>query len=180
MKNIKLNAANIISIRKNLDNTIIKYWKIIRSENVISKKAESKGLYSGYNLKALYNEITQMSEKRILIKGILQCLNNGITTFDFNSFKKTNNYSIFAASEAKEIIAQLKMIKTLDPSTKAKKGLKVLPKKETFSSAKIASLIAEQQRLVNKYDANLTKFNDNTSIELSADISDKFTKDIAA
>ena len=38
-KSIKLNSANIISIRKNLDVTINKYWKIIRAENLMSKKA---------------------------------------------------------------------------------------------------------------------------------------------
>ena len=38
-KSMKLNSANIISIRKNLDVTINKYWKIIRAENLMSKKA---------------------------------------------------------------------------------------------------------------------------------------------
>ena len=178
-KSIKLNSANIISIRKNLDITINKYWKIIRAENLMSKKAVAAKQGSGLDLKSLYNQIMQMTEKRIMIKGILVALNNGITTFSYEDFKKTNNYSIFAACEAKEAIAQLKMVKTLDPSTKAKKGLKAMPKREIFSSAKIAQLIHEHQLLANKFNSNLEKFNNDTSVEITGIIADTFEKDLA-
>lgn len=178
-KSIKLNSANIISIRKNLDVTINKYWKIIRAENLMSKKAVAAKQGSGLDLKSLYNQIMQMTEKRIMIKGILVALNNGITTFSYDDFKKTNNYSIFAACEAKEAIAQLKMVKTLDPSTKAKKGLKAIPKREIFSSAKIAQLIHEHQLLANKFNSNLEKFNNDTSVEITGIIADTFEKDLA-
>lgn len=173
-KSIKLNSGKIISIRKELDTTINKYWKIIRSENVISKK-----LNNNYDLKQLYNEITQMQLKRIKIKGILFNLNMGITTFDYEEFKKTNNYTIFAAGEIKETIAQLKMIKTLNPTEKSKKGLKGLGKKETFTSAKISSLINTLQIKANKYDAELEKFNNNTEIDITEELAD-FEKYIAA
>ena len=178
-KSIKLNSANIISIRKNLDVTINKYWKIIRAENLMSKKAVAAKQGSGLDLKSLYNQIMQMTEKRIMIKGILVALNNGITTFSYEDFKKTNNYSIFAACEAKEAIAQLKMVKTLDPSTKAKKGLKAMPKREIFSSAKIAQLIHEHQLLANKFNSNLEKFNNDTSVEITGIIANTFEKDLA-
>lgn len=178
-KSIKLNSANIISIRKNLDVTINKYWKIIRAENLMSKKAVAAKQGSGLDLKSLYNQIMQMTEKRIMIKGILVALNNSITTFSYEDFKKTNNYSIFAACEAKEAIAQLKMVKTLDPSTKAKKGLKAMPKREVFSSAKIAQLIHEHQLLANKFNSNLEKFNNDTSVEITGIIADTFEKDLA-
>lgn len=178
-KSIKLNSANIISIRKNLDVTINKYWKIIRAENLMSKKAVAAKQGSGLDLKSLYNQIMQMTEKRIMIKGILVALNNGITTFSYENFKKTNNYSIFAACEAKEAIAQLKMVKTLDPSTKAKKGLKAMPKREIFSSAKIAQLIHDHQLLANKFNSNLEKFNNDTSVEITGIIADTFEKDLA-
>lgn len=178
-KSMKLNSANIISIRKNLDVTINKYWKIVRAENLMSKKAVAAKQGSGLDLKSLYNQIMQMTEKRIMIKGILVALNNGITTFSYEDFKKTNNYSIFAACEAKEAIAQLKMVKTLDPSTKAKKGLKAMPKREVFSSAKIAQLIHEHQLLANKFNSNLEKFNNDTSVEITGVIADTFEKDLA-
>jgi hypothetical protein len=178
-KSIKLNSANIISIRKNLDTTINKYWKIIRAENLMSKKAVAAKQGSGLDLKSLYNQIIQMAKKRIMIKGILVALNTGVTTFSYEDFKKTNNYSIFAACEAKEAIAQLKMVKTLDPSTKAKKGLKAMPKREVFSSAKIAQLIHEHQLLANKFDSELEKFNNETSVEITDSIADTFEKDLA-
>lgn len=179
-KSIKLNSANIITIRKNIDTTINKYWRIIRAENLMSKKAVAAKQGSGLDLKSLYNQIMQLSEKRIIIKGILVALNTGTKTFSYEDFKTTNNYSIFAACEAKEAIAQLKMIKTLDPATKAKKGLKSMPKREVFSSAKIAQLIHEQQLLANKFDSNLEKFNNNTSVEITGITADKFEADLAA
>ncbi len=180
MTSTKLNSATIINIRKNLDTNITKYWKIIRAENVLSKKAIQKNMYSGLDLKHLYNAITQMAEKRIIIKAMLMYLNLGITTFDYDKFKKTNNYAIFAACEAKEAIAQLKMITTLNPTTKAKKGLKAMPKREVFSSAKIAQLIHEQQLIANKYDTAMEEFNSGNSIELPTNLNDKFKDCLAA
>lgn len=178
-KSIELDSAAIINIKKKLDASITKYWHIIRNENVMSKKAIAAKQGSGYDLKALYNLITQMQEKRIKIKGILQQLNNGNTSFNYEEFKKTNNYHIFAACEAKEAIAQLKMIKTINPSEKSKKGLKGLSNKETFTSAKIASLIKNLQLEANKHDAELEKFNNETSIDIS-EFADDFKEFIAA
>lgn len=177
-KSIKLNSATIINIRKNLDIEINKAWRTIRSENVIAKNAIKAGLGSGKDLKALYNSICQMSEKRIKIKAALCYLNMGMK-FDYNEFKKTNNYSIFAAGEAKEAIAQLKMVPTLDPATKAKKGLKGLSKTETFTSAKIASLIKDLQLKANKFDAEMESFNNKTTIDLG-ELSADFEIDVAA
>jgi len=178
-KSIKLNSANIINIRKNIDITKKKYWKIIRAENVMSNKEIKNGLGSGFDLKNLYNEIMQMSEKLVYVKGMLFNLNMGQTTFDKESFKKTNNYSIFMACEMKEAIAQLKMVPTIDPNLKAKKGLKNLGKKETFTSAKIAALIKDLQLKANKYDAAMEKFNSETSIDI-ADLSEDFESFVTA
>lgn len=178
-KSIKLYSNNIINIRKNLDTKITKYWKIIKAENVMSIKAAKAGMGSGLDLKALYNEITQLQAKRIKIKGMLMYLNMGKTTFNYDEFKKTNNYSIFAACEAKEAIAQLKMIPTINPTEKAKKGLEGTGKKETFTSAKIASLLKDLQLVANKHDADLEKFNKNTTIDI-ADSTDDFTEFMTA
>ena len=136
----------------------------------MSNKAIKAGQGSGKDLKALFNYIQQLREKRIKIKGMKQYLNMGITTFDYEAFKKTNYYAIFAACEAKETIAQLKMIPTINPTLKAQK---------TFSSAKIAQLIHDQQLIANKYDAMLEKFNNETSIELASE-SDEFKQYLAA
>ena len=178
-KSIKLNSANIITIRKNIDITINKYWRIIRAENLMSKKAIAAKQGSGLDLKSLYNQIMQLSEKRIMIKGILVALNTGTTTFSYEDFKKTNNYSIFAACEAKEAIAQLKMIPTINPVEKSQKGLKGTGKKETFTSAKIAQLIKNLQLKANKYDSQLEKFNTETTIDIPESLSNMFKDDIA-
>lgn len=166
-KSIKLNSGNIINMRKSIDEKKKKYWKYIKSENCLSIK-EIKAGFRTHDLKALYNEITQMSEKLVYIKGMLFYLNMGITTFDKEAFKKTNNYSIFMACEIKEAIAQLKMIPTLNEKTKASKGLKAIGKDEVFTSAKIAALIKDLQLKANKFDTAMEKFNNETEIDITS------------
>lgn len=177
-KSIKLNSGNIITMRQEIDAKKKKYWKIIRTTNLLSKKEISNG-FRTHDLKNLYNEITQMAEKLVLIKGMLFYLNMGITTFDKEAFKKTNNYSIFEACEMKEIIAQLKMVPTLDPKTKSQKGLKAIGKEEVFTSAKIAALIKDLQLKANKFDAAMDKFNSETEIDITS-VSDEFKDEFSA
>ena len=178
-KSIKFNSSNIIKIRQNIDKKKKDYWKIIRAENVMSNKEIKAGLGSGKDIKALYNEITQLSEKLVYIKGMLAALNTGETTFDKNAFKKTNNYSIFMATEMKEAVAQLKMVPTIDPATKAKKGgASKMGKSEIFTSAKIASLIKELQLKATKYDNDMEEFNSNNEIDI-ASLSDDFKEYLA-
>ena len=179
-KSIKLNAANILSMKKKIDSEITKYSHIIRDENVMSKKAKAAGQGSGMDLKALYNTIQQLRSKRIMLKGMIQYLNMGTTTFNYENFKKTNYYAIFSACEAKEDITLLKMIKTLNPQLKAQKGKKNIGSTETFSKEKIAQLIHDQQLEANKYDAMLSKFNTDAMIELDDSISEDFKTDITA
>lgn len=179
-KSIKLNAANTLSIKKKIDNDITKFSHIIRDENVISKKAKAAGQGSGLDLKSLYNTIQQLRAKRIMLKGMIQYLNMGMTTFSYEDFKKTNYYAIFSACEAKEDITLLKMIKTLNPQLKAQKGKKNIGSVETFSKEKIAQLIHDQQLEANKFDAMLEKFNTDATIEISGDKSDDFKEYITA
>ena len=171
---IKLNAAKILSIKKKIDKDITDFSHIIRDENVMSKKAKAAGQGSDYDLKALYNTIQQLRTKRIMLKGMIQYLNMGTTTFNYEDFKKTNYFAIFSACEAKEDIALLKMIKTLNPQFKAQKGKKNIGSTETFSKEKIAQLIHDQQLEANKYDAMLEKFNTGTDIEIDENSSDSF------
>ena len=179
-KSIKLNAANTLSIKKKIDNDITKFSHIIRDENVMSKKAKAAGQGSGLDLKSLYNTIQQLRAKRIMLKGMIQYLNMGMTTFSYEDFKKTNYYAIFSACEAKEDITLLKMIKTLNPQLKAQKGKKNIGSVETFSKEKIAQLIHDQQLEANKFDAMLEKFNTDAIIEISDDKSDDFKEYITA
>jgi len=177
-KSIKLNSGKIINMRKDIDAKKKKYWSYIKSENLMSKKEIKAGLRT-HDLKALYNEITQMAEKLVYIKGMLFYLNMGTTTFDKEAFKKTNNYSIFMACEMKEAIAQLKMIPTLDQKTKAQKGLKAMNKEEVFTSAKIATLVKDLQLKANKFDTNMENFNNSTEITIDDTLTDMFKSDLA-
>ena len=178
-KSIKLNSGKIIAMRDEINSKKKKYWNYIKAENLLSKK-EIKNGYRTHDLKELYNEITQMAEKLVYIKGMLFYLNMGMTEFDKDKFKKTNNYSIFMACEMKEAICQLKMIPILDPKTKAQKGLKAMSKDEVFTSAKIAALIKDLQLKANKFDADMENFNNNTEISIDETTSDMFKTDIAA
>ena len=58
------------------------------------------------------------------------------------------------------------IIKMKKNNRPAKKGLKNIGKSETFTSAKIASLIKNLQLKANKFDAAMEKFNDKTTIDL--------------
>jgi NDP-sugar pyrophosphorylase family protein len=177
-KSIKLNSGKIISMRDEINATKKKYWKIIRTTNLLSK-AEIKNGFRTHDIKSLHNQITQLAEKLVLVKGMLCYLNMGIAIFDEEEFKKTNNYSIFQACELKEIIAQLKMIPTLDPKTKSQKGLKAIGKDEVFTSAKIAALIKDLELKANKFDNSMDNFNKNTEIDITT-ISDKFETELTA
>lgn len=177
-KSIKLNSGNIINIRKNIDEKKKKYWKIIKTTNVLSNK-EVKNGFRTHDLKSLYNEITQLADKLVYVKGMLFYLNMGITTFNKEEFKKTNNYSIFMACEMKEAIAQLKMIPTLNEKIKATKGLKNIGKSEVFTSAKIAALIKDLQLKANKFDTAMEKFNNETEINIT-DIDEDYKTLLAA
>lgn len=178
-KSIKLNSGKIIAMRDSINKNKKKYWDYIKAENLLSKKEINAGLRT-HDLKNLYNEITQMSEKLVYIKGMLMYLNMGITEFDSAAFKKTNNYSIFMACEMKEAICQLKMIPTLDQKTKAQKGLKNIGKDEVFTSAKIAAMIKDLNLKANKFDSDMEKFNNNTEIALDDKTTPMFTNDLAA
>jgi hypothetical protein len=177
-----MNSKDIIIARKKLDETITKYWHIIKLENVMPTKAVAAGMGSGLDLKELYNQITQMAETRIKLKLMLNAINNGISSFNYEEEKKKHYYTIFAACEEKEKVAHWKEIikKTIDPKEKARKGAKGTGKREVFTSAKITSLINTIQLNINKYDTKIEEYNNKTSIDFNADIDTDIKNLIAA
>lgn len=181
-KTTKMNSKDIIIARKKLDETITKYWHIIKTENVMSNKAVKMGVGSGLDLKELYNQITQMAETRIKLKLMLNAINNGISTFNYAEEKKKHYYTIFAASEEKEKLAHWKDIikKTIDPKEKARKGVKGTGKREIFSSAKITALSNELQLKINSLDTKIEEYNNKTSVDINSEMDDDITKLIAA
>lgn len=170
-KTTKMNSMDIIIARKKLDETITKYWHIIKTENVMSLKAIKAGIGSGFDLKELYNKITQMAETRIKLKLMLNAINNGISTFNYEEEKKKHYYTIFAACEEKEKVAHWKDIikKTIDPKEKARKGVKGTGRREIFTSAKITQLINDIQLNINKFDAKLEEYNKVTTVTIDTD-----------
>jgi len=106
MKSMKLNSKDIIALRDKICKTKTKYWRIIKSENIMTKKAKAAGVGSGFDLKALHNEILQMTNTLIKIKLMLNAINNGMTKFNYNDAKKTHYYTIYLACEKKEQMAQ--------------------------------------------------------------------------
>ena len=176
-----MNSKDIIIARKKLDETITKYWHIIKTENVMSNKAVKMGVGSGLDLKELYNKILQMSETRIKLKLMLNAINNGISSFNYEEEKKKHYYTIFAACEEKEKLSHWKEIikKTIDPKEKARKGMKGVGKREIFSSAKITSLTNSIQLEINKLDAKIEEYNKKTSIEFASDDNTDITKLLA-
>lgn len=176
-KTTKMNSKDIIIARKKLDETITKYWHIIKTENVMSNKAIKAGVGSGLDLKELYNKITQMANTRIKLKLMLNAINNGVSSFNYEDEKKKHYYTIFAACEAKEQVAHWKDIikKTIDPKEKARKGIKGTGKREIFSSAKITSLIGNLQLEINNLDTKIENYNNNTSIDFNIETDSDIT-----
>ena len=145
----KLQAKEILDIREKLDAEIMKSWKELR-EDAISPK----------NFVQRYNHIQHLQNKRIVIKGLLMYLNENRKTFDYESFKVSNNYSIFAACEDKEAVAQLKMFSSVACTGMEREN------RDTQTNEMIVSLIKSRQNEAENYDAAMEKFNNETYIEV--------------
>lgn len=163
----KIKSKDIITKRNTINSEIIKYWKIIRQENIISKSAVKAGMGSGYDLKQLYNLITQLSENRIRTKLYLQALNMGLTGVDLVSTLNGSNYeNIYRLNEKKEILVQLGLIKTLNPEYKSRMGKKI-SMTETFTKQKLDIMKKELQLEINALEKTIETFNDNTEISIT-------------
>lgn len=179
-KSIILNSTNIINTRDNLSKTISSYWKTIESTNLMSKKAVKEG-YRKYDLKSLYNTITQMATNRVKAKLLINAINSGIKKFDFANIKSDHYYHIYMLNELNEQKTHLTIVKakhTIDPATKAKAGKAGLGKDEVFTNAKCAQLIADLDIKIQALKADIETFNKQASIEIDKD--DEFAKQFAA
>ena len=168
-KSTKLTSKDLIIARDNICKTKTRYWRIIKTENIMPTKAIKTNIGSGFNLKVLYNKILQMSNTLVKIKLMINAINSGITTFNYDDAKKTHYYNIYVASELKEHLAHWEEIlkkSTINPAAKAKAGAKGTGKKETFSSAKITSIKKNLQLEINKIDALIAKYNEDTTLSI--------------
>lgn len=176
-KSIKTSSKSLIALRDSICKDKTRYWRIIKSENVMSIKAKKAGIGSGFDLAALHNKILQMSDTLIKVKLMLNDINRGVTKFDYEEAKKSHYYNIFKASELKEQLAHWEEIMkkaTLNPVAKAKAGSagKSLGKTETFTSDKINAIKKKLQLEINKIDGEIAKFNESASIEITDDNDD--------
>lgn len=173
-KSINLTSKDLITKRDDMCKMKTNYWRIIRSENVMSKNAKKAGVGSGFDLAALHNKILQLSENIIKVKLMLIAINHakkgdGIT-FNYEDAKKTHYYTIYAASEKKEQLAHWEEIlkkATINPVAKKKAGPKGTGKVETFSVEKITAMKNKLQLDINKLNADISKFNDETTITVT-------------
>lgn len=164
-----VNSNDIISIRKRIDSDINKYWRVIRSENIMSDDKSKANVGSGYDLKALLNTIHQLSNKRVRLKMMLQAINLGM--FDKNKHidlslisKHTNFETIFQACELKEELSHLETIHTLKPLTE---GTVVKHKLiETFDGKAIGRMKHALLLKINKVNKQMEDYNNSTFIDL--------------
>lgn len=167
-----MKSKNIIDARKQLCTDITKYWSIIRTENIISKKAKEAKLGSNYDLKSVLNTINQLAEKRVKIKLLLQAINMGIT--NYSEFKTNTNYeNIYKLNEANEAFTQISLIETIKPQFKAQKG-EDSTFVETFSFAKKQALLKDLTLKINNLNKKIKEFNDNTEITMDDELSSLF------
>jgi len=171
-------SKDIIALRNEICLTKTRYWRIIQAENVMTIKAKKAKVGSGMDLAVLYNKILQMSETLIKLKLMLNAINNGIKTFNYDDAKKTHYYNIYRACELKEQLAHWEEIlkkATINPATKAKAGKAGTGKKETFTSAKIGSIKNKLQLEINKVDEEIARFNNEATLTID---NDDFIKDM--
>lgn len=155
-----MKSKDIINTRKRLDNDITRYWKIIKTENIIPKEMKRH-----YDIKKLLETIQDLSAERVQIKLYLQCINMGLKKL--SDLPEDNNYkNIFLLSEKREQLVQLGYIKTIDPKLKRAKGKSNLKVTEELTSAYIAKLKNSLQLEINKLEKDIEDFNDNLEFEI--------------
>lgn len=173
-KSINLDINALIAYRDNICKTKTKYWHIIKTENVISKKDKKAG-FGKYDLATLHNQIMQMSETLIKIKLMINMINMNTDiskpiSFDFEEAKKSHYYNIFKASELKEQFTHWDDIQkkaTINPAIKAKAGAKGTGKIETFSFQKIKAMKDKLQLAINDTDKKIADYNNKAILTIT-------------
>lgn len=156
---MKSTAKNILSKRDNFSNTIAKYWNIIMIENVVLRNYKRN-----YDLKALFNEIIELSQKRSMAKFKALCVNMGFTKM--TDIPKDNiQLDIFNLAELKEIKVKLGKIRTINPKLKASKSKKALNKTEILTSNWIKERIKEIDLKITEIEKKISEFNESHELD---------------
>lgn len=174
-------SKDIINTRDNISKKISSYWKTIEATNLMSNKAVAAGMRK-YDLKALYNEITQLAIHRVKSKLLLNAINSGIKKFSFNGIEKTHYYKIYMLNELQEQKVHMMIVNlkhTINPTIKSKAGKKGIGKNEVFTNAKTSAIINDLSIKIEALKADIQKFNDNAEIEIDLN-DDTFSLNMAA
>lgn len=156
---MKSTAKNILSNRDNISNTIAKYWNIIMIENVVLRNYKRN-----YDLKALFNEIIKLSQKRSMTKFKALCINMGFTKI-IDVPKDNIQLDIFNLAELKEIKVKLGKIRTINPKLKSLKGKKALNKTEILTSNWIKERIKEIDLKITEIEKKISEFNESHELD---------------
>ena len=159
MKKIK-KANEIIEERNKLSVEISRYWGTIRIENVVNRNYTRN-----YDLKALYENIKNLANKRIEAKLEMLCINMGLKSYS-DLPEVCNQRDVFRLSELNEIFVQLGQIKTINPKLKAQKGKNNLNKTEALTSNWIAARKNEIELEITSLKNKLTEFNEKAELEV--------------
>lgn len=159
MKKIK-KANEIIEERNKLSIEISRYWGTIRIENVVNRNYTRN-----YDLKALYENIKNLANRRIEAKLEMLCINMGLKSYS-DLPEVCNQRDVFRLSELNEIFVQLGQIKTINPKLKAQKGKNNLNKTEALTSNWIAARKNEIELEITNLKNKLTEFNEKAELEV--------------
>ena len=156
--NIKPNI--LITKRDKLTDEISRYWRIIKTENVIKK-----GFKRNYDLKVLLVRISAMYDELLIVKLRIQCANMGMKFKDLP--KDANIINIYKLSSLNEYYVKLgEMIKkhTINPVLKAKKGKRALTITEELTRSYLRGKQNECTLSLNELRKAIADFNDNTDL----------------
>lgn len=156
--NIKPNI--LITKRDKLTDEISRYWRIIKTENVIKK-----GFKRNYDLKTLLVTIRAMYDELLIVKLRIQCANMGMKFKDLP--KDANIINIYKLSSLNEYYVKLgELIEkhTINPVLKAKKGKRALTITEELTRSYLRGKQNECTLNLNELRKAITDFNDNTDL----------------
>lgn len=156
--NIKLNI--LITKRDKLTDEISRYWRIIKTENVIKKSFKRN-----YDLKALLVTIRAMYDELLIVKLRIQCANMGMKFKDLP--KDANIINIYKLSSLNEYYVKLgELIEkhTINPVLKAKKGKRALTITEELTRSYLRGKQKECTLNLNELRKAIADFNDNTDL----------------
>lgn len=159
MKSNKIKLSTLIAKRDAVSAEISKYWNIIRTENIVKK-----GYTRNYDIKALLVRIKELADERVNLKLRILCANMKIPYK--NLALDCNQIDVFKLCEVTEYSVQLGMIKTINPTLKAKKGKKGLSNTEVLTDNYLKARIKDCKLEIIELKKKMIEYNDSEEIDM--------------